>query len=260
VAVGRLTVAAISDGVLVMSRDMVGSPDCPTGAYDELAAQHGEPRLPVGCFVLRGEQTVLIDAGIGPVDHAGRGTLVGGNLLSQLARLGIAPADIDVLALSHLHGDHVGTVGDVQTGQPVFPNATILVGRGDWKYFVEDSQALIPLADYVRQALVELDRRGMVRLLDSDLDVMPGLRRIATPGHTPGHSVYLVEDEGERLYLAGDALHTPQQLAHLDWAVPFDVNPDPAREVREWLAAEAARPGSIGVLGCHFPNLLPVSS
>lgn len=259
VAVGRLTVAAVSDGVLVMSREMVGSPAYPTGAYDELAVQYGEPRLPVGCFVLPGEQTVLIDAGIGPVDHADRGTLVGGNLIGQLASLGLAPADIRFLALSHLHGDHVGTVGDVQTGQPVFPNATILVGAGDWKYFVDDDQAPMPLAGYVRQALVEQDRRGMVRLMDDNCEVVPGLRRIATPGHTPGHSVYVVEDQGERLYLAGDSAHTPQQLAHPDWAVPFDVNPAQAREVREWLAAEAARPGTVGVLGCHFPALLPAS-
>jgi hypothetical protein len=54
-------------------------------------------------------------------------------------------------------------------------------------------------------------------------------------------------------------MHAPQQLAHPDWAVPFDVNPAQAREVRNWLAAEAARPGTIGVLGCHFPSLQPVS-
>jgi glyoxylase-like metal-dependent hydrolase (beta-lactamase superfamily II) len=259
VTVGRRTVSAVSDGVLLMSREMVGSAAHPTGAYDELAAAYGEPRLPVGCFVLRGEQTVLIDAGIGPVDRGGRGTLVGGNLLGQLARHGIAPADIDVIALSHLHGDHVGTLGDVHTGQPVFANATVLIGAGDWRYFVEEDQAPIPLTGYIRQALAELDRRGLVHLMDDDCDVVPGLRRIATPGHTPGHSVYVVEDQGQHLYLAGDSMHAPQQLAHPDWAVPFDVNSAQAREARDWLAAQAARPGTIGVLGCHFPDLLPVS-
>jgi hypothetical protein len=155
--------------------------------------------------------------------------------------------------------DHVGTLGDVQTGQPVFANATVLVGGGDWKYFVEDDEAPIPLAGYIRRALAELDRRGLVQLMDGDRDVILGLRRLATPGHTPGHAVYVVEDDGQRLYLVGDSMHAPQQLAHPDWAVPFDVNPGQAREVRDWLAAEAARPGTIGVLGCHFPGLLPVS-
>jgi glyoxylase-like metal-dependent hydrolase (beta-lactamase superfamily II) len=95
--------------------------------------------------------------------------------------------------------------------------------------------------------------------MDGDRDVIPGLRRLATPGHTPGHAVYVVEDDGQRLYLVGDSMHAPQQLAHPDWAVSFDVNPGQAREVREWLAAQATRPGTIGVLGCHFPGLLPVS-
>ncbi|MGB6453324.1 MAG: MBL fold metallo-hydrolase [Streptosporangiaceae bacterium] len=258
-AVGRLTVTAVSDGVLVMDPQMVGSPEQPTGAYDELTARYGEARLPIGCFVLRGEQNLLIDTGLGPVDHGGEGTLVGGNLLSQLAALGLEPEDIDIVALSHLHLDHAGTVGDVETGQPTFPNATLLLGRDEWAAFVVADKAPAPLASYVRQALLDLDGRGMVQLVDGDVDVFPGLRRIATPGHTPGHSVYVVEDSGERLYLVGDAMHAPQQLAHPDWVVPFDQDPARATEVRVWLGTQAARPGTIGVLGCHFPEFEPAT-
>ena len=96
-------------------------------------------------------------------------------------------------------------------------------------------------------------------MLFRSVDVFPGLRRIATPGHTPGHSVYVVEDSGERLYLVGDAMHAPQQLAHPDWVVPFDQDPARAAEVRVWLGTQAARPGTIGVLGCHFPEFEPAT-
>lgn len=255
---GDRSVWAVSDGVLVMSPTMVGIPGNETAGYDEITATYGVARLPVGCFVHRGETTVLVDTGMGPVDFAGKGTLVGGNLVGQLATLGLRPDQIDVLALSHLHGDHSGTVADPRTGEPVFPRATVHVGAADWTHFVSDGNDPGAVADYVRHALEKLDAAGMVVRMDAECDLAAGLRRLPAPGHTPGHSVYVLQDGGERLYLVGDAMHCPQQLAHPDWRVGFDTDPAGAVAVREWLADEAGRPGTVGVLGAHFPELLPV--
>ena len=134
------------DGFLVMSEGFLGTHEHPTAAYDVLSQVYGKPRLPLGCFFLPGEQNVLIDTGVGPVDFAGRGTLIGGNLLPALARIGVRPEDIDVLALSHLHGDHSGTIGRLESGEPVFPNARTFIGAGDWEYFVEREEAPVPVA------------------------------------------------------------------------------------------------------------------
>ncbi|HWL45221.1 MAG TPA: MBL fold metallo-hydrolase [Ilumatobacter sp.] len=252
--VGRHTVIGVSDGYLLMSPTFVGAPDAPTGAYDLLAAQYGEVRLPVGCFVVPAEKNVLIDTGIGPVDHQGRGRLVGGNLLPALAAQGFAPSDIGVVALSHLHGDHAGTIGDPRTGMPVFGEARTVIGEGDWDYFVTRRGGVVPLPEHTLHALHELDRRGLVELVDGDVDVTPAIRRIHAPGHTPGHSLYSVHDGAVRLVLLGDAAHCPQQLTETDWSVAFDVDPALARRTRDTLVRDLDAHGG-GALGCHFPEL-----
>ena len=258
--VGDRTLYAVSDGFLLMAPEMVGTPDHRTAGHDALRAVYGEVRLPVGCFLLPGEPTVLVDTGMGPVDFGGRGTLIGGNLLPQLARIGVRPDDVDVVALSHLHGDHCGGLADPSTGEPVFGRARTLVGDTDWSYFVERGHGVVPVADHVRQALLELDRRGLVTLVSGDTEIAPGVQRLAAPGHTPGHSVYAVHDGGERLLLVGDSAHCPAQLRHVDWSVAFDVEPSSARRHREWLRNELRSAGVIGALGSHFPEFRLVTA
>jgi glyoxylase-like metal-dependent hydrolase (beta-lactamase superfamily II) len=252
--VGGRTLYALSDGFMVMSEDMVGTPDDWQAGHRALAAEYGTPRMPVGCFFLPGDVNVLIDTGLGPVDFAGRGTMIGGKLVPALAGLGVQPEDIDIVALSHLHADHSGGLGELGTGAPVFPNAEVYVGAADWSYFVTQERPQVPLDPHTVTVLHHLDRSGRLHLLDGDGDIAPGVRRLAAPGHTPGHSVYCVHDAGERVLLLGDAMYCAQQLANLDWSVSFDVDPAQARRTREHVTKDLAREGGLA-LGCHFPQL-----
>ena len=253
VQVGDRQILALSDGVMVMPPDFMGTPEHPSAAHDALQNQDGRVSLPIGCFVIPGETTVLVDAGYGPNDYLARGSLVGGGLLDALGADGIRPTDIDVIALSHLHLDHVGWVGD-RDGVPVFPNAQILVGRADWDYFMVGSDAVLPLPDNVRAALLTLAQAGRVTLLDGDTAVASGVTRLDAAGHTPGHSVFVVSDGGERALLLGDALYCPEQLTETDWAVITDVDPALARRTRKSLAEDLRLNGGKAV-GCHFPGL-----
>ncbi len=252
--VGGRTLYAMSDGFMVMSEDMVGTPDDWQAGHRALAAEYGTPRMPVGCFFLPGDVNVLIDTGLGPVDFAGRGTMIGGKLVPALAGLGVQPEDIDIVALSHLHADHSGGLGELGTGAPVFPNAEVYVGAADWSYFVTQERPQVPLDPHTVTVLHHLDRAGRLHLLDGDGDIAPGVRRLAAPGHTPGHSVYSVHHAGERVLLLGDAMYCAQQLANLDWSVSFDVDPAQARRTREHVTKDLAREGGLA-LGCHFPQL-----
>ena len=253
--VGGRQLVALSDGFLLMGETMVGTADEPTAAFDALRADYEEVRLPLGCFFWPGETNVLVDTGFGPLAAAEGGWLIGGNLLHQLRRIGVRPEDVDVVALSHLHADHSGGLGDPGTGEPIYPNATTYIGSHDWEYFVEGSTAAIPLPDYTRAALESLADRGKITLVDGDAEIAPGVRRLSAPGHTPGHSLYVIHDDDERVLLLGDSMYCPQQLTNLDWGAAFDVDPALARATRERLQRDLELHGG-GALGCHFPGLI----
>jgi len=252
--VGDRTLHAFSDGFLLMTPDFIGNPDSPTAGYDMLAAQYGQVRLPLGCFLLRGERNVLIDTGYGPVDNRGGGFMIGGRLLTHLARLGLQPADIDIVALTHLHGDHTGTLGYLNSGEPVFPNARTIIGAADWQPSVVARTAPLPRPGHTLAALFELNARGLVEFLDDDQEIAPGVIRLAAPGHTPGHSIYVVQDHGERAIVLGDAMYCPQQLDDIELVRVGDIDPVLARRTRERLLIDLARHGGMAI-GCHFPEL-----
>ena len=256
--VGDRTVVAISDGYLNMEahlgRTLVGTPEHPTAAYDVLApTMDGDVRLPIGCFLVPGERTVLIDAGVGPVDYRHMDLVYGGNLLPQLAALGVAPEQIDLLALSHLHPDHAGWLADLEA-RPTFANAQVCFGAGDWEFFVEGDGGAMGLEPHLRACLRALGEQGRVTLLDDDRQIAPGVTRLAAPGHTPGHSLFAIHDHGERALLLGDAVYCPQQMGNSDWLALSDVDPVLAGRTRERYLRDLEAHGGVG-LGCHFPEL-----
>lgn len=257
IPVGERTLIALSDGFLNLDNEQglafVGSPEHPHAMHDALRRSYGQPRLPLGAFLLPGETMTLVDLGLGPVDFGGMGLMVGGNLLRQLDREGVRPEDVDVIALTHLHLDHVGWLADADANL-TFPNATVHVGVEDWAYFVEGDEAELPLMPHIRQALLALAEADRLVLLDADAQIAPGVTRLAAPGHTPGHSIYAIHDGADRALVFGDAMYCPQQFTATDWAAASDVDPVLARQTRERFLRDLDANGGVGV-GCHFPEL-----
>jgi len=254
IPVGDLELIAVSDGFFRLPKDFLGTAGHPAAAYDALAAVQGpDVRLPVGCFLVPGEHNALVDLGAGPADLGGLGMLVGGRLLEHLADLGLRPEDIDVVTLSHLHADHIGWLADFD-GEPVFPRATVHISRADWEHFVTGHADPAP-APHLLHALEESARRGRIEFADGETDVVPGLRRLPAPGHTPGHTIHVVHDHGERVLLFGDAMYCPHQMTETDWAAASDVDPALAsRTLRRFVRDLEENGGS--ALGCHFPELV----
>lgn len=247
--VGGRTVHGVSDGTFTMREGFMNVP----GFQRAYEGDDGAARFPVASFVLRGDRTVLVDAGVGP--RSG-GTLSGGALLEELAILGLTPGDIDVLAVSHLHLDHDGWIATADRGI-TFPNATVHVGRGDYAMFVEGDEADGPLAmaPHLREAMRALHDDGRVALVDDDsTEIAPGVVAVPTPGHTPGHLAFAIRDGGEQLFILGDAMYCPEQLTDADLTAMHDVDPALARASRELIQREAERHGTTAV-GCHFPGL-----
>src|SRR5947209_6886215 len=166
------------------------------------------------CYLLREDsgRTVLVDTGIGGTDSpAASWAPVPGALHEELEVVGVAPGDIDVVVLTHLHSDHAS--GATTEGAPAFPAARYVVQRADVDW------AAGPIIDHVLKPLGE-----QLTVVEGDVEVRPGIRVVHTPGHTPGHQVVRVGD----LVLTGDVVLHPVQLANPAVTYLYDADAEQA--------------------------------
>jgi len=174
----------------------------------------------VHAFLLRlSGGLVLVDCGIG---HLGRPpTDVAGRIDDELLAAGVRPLDVRHVIHTHLHSDHAGGACRPD-GEPRFPNAVHHVHPADWDFFARADDS----AEFEgRTAMRRLDELGMLDLDPEDHEVVPGVRVLHSPGHTPGHRSVLLADDRSSLLFTGDLLHLPIQVAHPEWESSHDVEP-----------------------------------
>ena len=126
--------------------------------------------------------------------------------------------DVAHVVLTHLHADHAG--GIEHDGAPRFPNATYHVHPSDIAFFDEADEDYVAL-----RPIKHLRSLGMVRTQGTNHDVVPGVRAVHSPGHTPGHRSVLVRDGEDGLVLTGDLLHLPAQVREREWFSAHDEDP-----------------------------------
>jgi glyoxylase-like metal-dependent hydrolase (beta-lactamase superfamily II) len=248
IVVGGLVIEPVLDGTAYLGTDLFTGSDWTD--HQHLLAHDGRLHVPVGAFVVRtGGRTVLLDAGVGRVDDD---EFTGGELLRSLAAIGVTPADIDTVVVSHLHSDHMGWLveGDVERDGPTFPNATVHIGAAEWDFFVTTAQGGRRRAARLRGI------ESHVSLIDHDGTVIaPGITTRATPGHTPGHTSVVLSSGTERMIVLGDVLHCPAQLTNSEWEFFWDVDKELAVRTREAMLREADDPHTV-LLPAHFPGML----
>ena len=198
-----------------------------------------------------GAKLVLIDTGLGFRKVYGPRT---GHLLANLRAAGIDPASIDVVALSHGHPDHVwGLVGE--DGKPSFPNAQIYITQADLEFWTDEGKlsdpALGPYIGPIRDTLLPL-RDRMVFLKDGQ-DVVPGLQALSTPGHTVGHTSFVISSHGSSIVYLADLGHQPV-LQMENPRAEFTRDTDPKQGVSSRLRVfDMVAGGKIPILAYHFP-------
>jgi glyoxylase-like metal-dependent hydrolase (beta-lactamase superfamily II) len=184
------------------------------------------------CFLLRGgNQTVLIDTGWGPELGPPGAPKESGALMDDLEGLGVEPSDIDVVAFTHLHADHVGwnLVYEDEKISPRFTNARYLVSEPDWAFFSAREENHPNIA----QQAIPLAEIGVLDTFQDGHSLTRFLTAEATPGHTPGHMSFVVQSSGERLYILGDLIHHPVIAHETDWVHKFDADPEMAVSTRK---------------------------
>jgi glyoxylase-like metal-dependent hydrolase (beta-lactamase superfamily II) len=215
--------------------------------------ENGMLTIEMGGFLVRGgDRTALVDTGIGP--HAD--PLRTGTFMKSLAGLGVAPADVTDVVLTHLHFDHLGWATDGT--RRLFPNATYRCHEADWEFFMgsdpfDDSLGISFMGGRSASELLP-PMTDRLEVWDGDEMLVPGIDVRSAPGHTPGSSVIVISSGTERAMLLGDVVHCPAELLSDDWEAIFDVDRDLARRTREALARELEGT-DIPVAGAHFPGL-----
>jgi len=256
---GRFEVTVLNDGTHPFPVETVMIDVTPGEVADSLKLD--ELRLPIqgsiNAFLINtGAKLVLVDSGAGELYGA-----CCGKLLANLRAAGYAPEQVDEVLLTHLHKDHVGGVN--HAGKAVFPNAVVRAARVDADYWLDpDGAAKAPALlssffDSARASLSPYRAAGRFKPFDGAAELESGIRAVPEPGHTPGHTGYLVESDGQRLLLWGDTVHVaPVQLRHLRASVKYDNSDTQAWHTRETLFQRAAGEHLwIGAAHLAFPGL-----
>jgi glyoxylase-like metal-dependent hydrolase (beta-lactamase superfamily II) len=230
-----------------------GQIDAALAAIDLRAPPEGS----INAFLVNtGQQLILIDAGAGALYGA-----CCGRLLQNLRAAGYEPEQVDEVLLTHLHADHVG--GVMADEKPAFPNAIVRVSQRDADYWLNDANEkaapaiLTPMFEGAKHVLKPYIDSGRFQPFDYGSDLAPGIKAMATPGHSPGHSSYAVESRGQKLLVWGDIVHVaPIQFPDPSVTTTYDTDPRSAERQRDALFADAAQKG-YWVAAAHitFPGL-----
>lgn len=250
-AVGDIVVTALNDGQFEGAFAWLAGVDAATaGALHEAAFRPVPPQVTVNAFLLRlPGRLVLVDAGCG--------TAMGpdmGRVAANLAAAGAAPDDVDVVLATHLHPDHIGGLIDAG-GRAVFPNAELVVHDAEPRFWGDD--AVIANASDANKEFVGLARAAMaaygnrMRRVASG-EVLPGVSILPEPGHTPGHSGWLIASGNDTLLIWGDIVHMPGvQFARPEAGIGFDVDGAQAIATRQRIMDMAAA-DRLRVAGMHL--------
>jgi glyoxylase-like metal-dependent hydrolase (beta-lactamase superfamily II) len=200
-----------------------------------------------------GGEWLLVDTGNGP-QPPGATT---GLLMRSLSAAGIAAADIRRVVVSHCHADHINGLLAAD-GSAAFPNAAILVPEREWSFWNDAAERDRAAPGRMQELFANVARvfatlRERVRTFAGGEEVAPGITAVDTPGHSIGHTSFMIASRGERLFLQSDVSNHPALFVrHPGWQARFDQFPDQAVATRRKIYAMLVDE-KLPVQGFHFP-------
>jgi glyoxylase-like metal-dependent hydrolase (beta-lactamase superfamily II) len=250
VQVGQLGVSYVPDGAVKMVPRFLFPT---TTGEDWTAGAHyldADGWLTVssgGLLVERGDRAILLESGYGPHPEPvsspenGMALMYGGAFVDNLRKLGREPAEIEAVAISHLHLEHFGWAA-----QPDFAHAEVLLSEAEWAAreagFGVTAEVVAALAPRVRA------------IADGD-EFFPGVTALALPGHTAGQTGFWLDGgDGARLLVFADVMHSPIQVTHPEWPLIGEPDPQRSEQTRREVLTHLADGSTIG-FGIHFADV-----
>ena len=255
---GSFEVTALNDGIFKLPVDqLLQTPDAGLVIRRLQEAYLGIPvDTSVNTYLIHtGEKLVMIDTG-----HAGQGGAPTGLMLAHLKASGYSPEQVDEIYITHFHGDHINGLTD-KDGKAVFPNATVRADQresgfwlGDASKAPEGARGSMANAQRVLKPYLEA---GRYKPFDGATELVKGVRAVPTYGHTPGHSIYVVQSGADKLVLWGDLMHVAAvQFKNPEVTIQFDSDPKAAAPQRMAQYKDAAAGGYfVGVTHVSFPGI-----
>jgi len=204
----------------------------------------------ISAFLVRtSEKTVLIDAGLGV------------KLFDLLQSIEISLEKIDAIFITHLHGDHIG--GMLKFGKVMFPNAQIYLSQPEYDYWTDDEAMKIQSEKrketfaFAKEVLTAYKERLNFfipnEINENPTTLLTGINAIANYGHTPGHTIYLIQSNDDKLLIWGDMTHAMAiQMPYPQVAVTYDTNPEQAIISRKKVLDFISK-NNITATGIHIP-------
>lgn len=219
---------------------------------DTFSATSAENFIPADAFkayftptlVNTGSELILFDTGVGEGGRPARG-----NMRAALESAGYKPEQVDVVVITHMHPDHIG--GLMEGGAPAFPNARYVIAQAEYDFWAGMDPEANGITKLMTKNVKPLAEK--MTFLNGGGSVASGITAVDAHGHTPGHTVYMLESGGQQLLLAADsANHYVWSLARPDWEVRFDMDKAAAAATRKSLFGMLAA-DKVPFVGYHMP-------
>ena len=244
---GRFEIFALTDGRFRLDGGaMFGIVPKPLWEKTHPPDQRNRILMNLGVLLIKAHgKNILVDSGAGAklppkwqdiyaVEHTP-------SLIESLARLKLAPSDIDIVINTHLHFDHAGG-NTIQNHQglilPAFSKARYFIQKGEWDW-ARTSHERTRFA-YMKEDFEPLEKSGQIVFLGGDEEIQKGVRVIKTPGHTEHHQCVLVEAEGQKAIFLGDLIPMASHIPY-SYIMGYDLYPLMTLETKKKILEQAHR-------------------